>query len=132
MNRFHVGWVALAWLVAISITSFLVLALAAMGLSGATPDEESMGVALAVALGFLVAGFFLGWRSGRAPILYGVALGLFSLVAWFVVNLVLGEPTGATTWRSLDFRTLFGIIGLQMAAAVVGARIAVRLGRLRR
>jgi hypothetical protein len=132
MNRFHIAWVALAWLVAISITSFLVLALAAMGLSGATAEEESMGVALAVALGFLVAGFFLGWRSGRAPILYGVALGLFSLVAWFILNLVLGEPTGATTWRSLDFRTLFGIIGLQMAAAVVGARIAVRLGRVRR
>ena len=131
MNRFHFGWVALGWLIAISIMSLTVLILAAFGLTGATDAEESTGVGLAVVFGFLIAGFFLAWKAGGSPILYGVALGLFSLVAWFVLNLVLGEPTGATTWRSLDLETLLGIIALQMAAAVVGGRIAVRLGRLR-
>src|SRR5690606_23159346 len=118
MNRFHFGWVALGWLLAISITSFLVLGLTALGMTGATAEEETMGVGLAVALGFLIAGFFLGWKAGGAPILYGVALGLYSLVAWFILNLVLGETTGETTWRSMELGTLLGIIGLQMAAAV--------------
>lgn len=131
MRNLRLGWIALAWLVAISITSLLVLGLAALGIAVATPEEQSTGVALAVALAFLIAGFLLGLKLGTAPIIHGLAMGLLSIVAWFFINLLLGEPTGATTWRSMEFDTFLGILGLQMAAAVVGARIAVRMARPR-
>jgi hypothetical protein len=61
-----------------------------------------------------------------APTLHGVGMGLFSLLAWLVVNLLIGEPVGETTWRALDGATAGGLILVQAAAAVVGARIGVR------
>ncbi len=131
MNRLNLGWVALGWLLAISITSFLVLALTAIGIVGGVPDDEGTGIGLAVAIGFLVAGFAVGLKLGAAPIVHGIAMGLFSIFAWFVLNLLLGEPTGATTWRSMEFGTFLGILALQIAAAVVGARTAVRWVRSR-
>ena len=131
MRRLHIGWVAIGWLLAISITSVLVLALSAIGIVGGVPEDESTGIGLAVAVGFMIAGFIVGLKLGAAPILHGVAMGLFSIVAWFLTNLLLGEPIGATTWRSMDFGTFLGILVLQIAAAVVGARIAVRWVRSR-
>ena len=72
-------------------------------------------------------------QASERDILHGIALGLFSLVAWFVINLVLGEPTGATTWRSLELGTLLGIfsglwglIFMPLAGAAVGRTLSGR------
>ena len=70
---------------------------------------------LVMSLGTLAAGFFLGgWftgaRAGAAPILHAVGIGLFSLVAWLLVNLVLGGATGAAEWRSLPATLTAGLL----------------------
>jgi hypothetical protein len=122
-------WVAFGWFLAAAIASLILIAFTSFGLLSADSDGEALWVGLAILLGFFGAGFFVGSRAGVAPLLHGLAIGLFSLVAWLVLNLLLGEPTGETTWRSLEPVTLGGLLVLQAVAAVVGARVGVRWTR---
>lgn len=126
IRNLRLGWVGFGWFIAVSITSLILLALDAAGVVATDSAAESLWVALALVIGFLLAGFFVGTRVAAAPLIHGVAMGLFSLAAWFLINLMVGEATGAATWRSLPAGTLLGMLSLQMAAAVVGARAAVR------
>jgi hypothetical protein len=120
------GWVAIGWFIAIALTSLFLIALEALGLVGETPSGEALPVALALAAAFFAAGILVGTRSGAAPVLHGLAMGLFSLLAWVAINLFLGEPTGETTWRSLDAVTTGGLILLQAISAALGATAGVR------
>lgn len=88
-------WVGAGWLVAAAATSLVALVLAALGLADPGPDGGAgAGEIVAVALGFWIGGLFTGFRALRAPILHGIAIGLTSLVVWFVVNLfALAFPT---------------------------------------
>jgi hypothetical protein len=124
------NWVGFGWFIAVSLTSLLLLALGAAGLVTGGP-AESIWVSAALLLGFLCAGLFIGTRVAAAPTLHGVAIGLCSLVAWFLVNLFAGEPLEASTWGSTEPTQLAGLLAVQAAAAVVGARAGVRWMRRR-
>jgi hypothetical protein len=119
-------WIAFGWFLAVGLTSLLLLALSSFGLLVTDAGGETLWVAVALAVGFFVIGVFVGTRVVAAPVLHGVAMALCTLVAWLAVNLLVGEPFGETTWRSLDALTAAGLLVLQAAAAVVGARIGVR------
>jgi hypothetical protein len=120
------SWIGFGWFMAASITSMVLLALIAFGVIGAEPDAEPLWIAVALLVGFFVAGLFVGTRVAAAPVLHGLAIGLLSVVAWVVTNVVAGGATGETTWRSLDAYTFTGLIVLQGVAAVVGTRMGVR------
>jgi hypothetical protein len=121
-------WIAFGWFLAVALTSLVLLALSSFGLLVADGGGEALWAAVALAVGFFVIGVFVGTRVVAAPVLHGVAIALFSLVAWLAVNLI-GEPFGETTWRSLDAPTVAGLLVLQAVAAVVGTRIGVRWTR---
>jgi hypothetical protein len=87
---------------------------------------ETLWVAFSLVVGFLVVGAFVGSRVAAAPLLHGLGMGLFSLLAWLLVNLFVGEPLGQTTWRSLNISTFAGLLALQVVSAGVGTRIGVR------
>ncbi|MBX6363831.1 MAG: hypothetical protein IRZ00_08185, partial [Gemmatimonadetes bacterium] len=76
---------------------------------------------LAVAIGFYVGGLFTGFKSLDAPILHGMAVGIFTLVAWFVLNLIVVLAFPAVGWAALTPATTAGLLLLQMAMAVAGA-----------
>ena len=132
LQNVHLGWVTAGWLIAAAVTSLVVIAYAAIGIVG--PDG-SMGTGwslLAVLVGFYVGGMFTGFRSIDAPILHGVAIGVFSLVAWLVLNLVVTAIVAGAQWQALTPTGTAAVLLLQMAAAVAGAwtghTIAVRGG----
>jgi hypothetical protein len=123
------SWIAFGWFIAAAITSLFLLVFISLGLATADSPTETLWVAVALLLGFLAAGVIVGMRIGAAPTLNGFAIGLFSLVVWLLLNLFVGETTGADSWRSLEPLTLSGLLALQAVAAVVGARIGVRWTR---
>lgn len=125
------GGVMFGWFVSVAVVSAVALGLAATGLVDreATDGGGFWGV-LAIAVGFGVGGWFTGFRTGAAPILHGIAIGVVSLLLWFVVNLVFGEALGATEWLGGSVTYYAGMLILQMAAAALGARIGSRGRRM--
>ncbi|MEX2583001.1 MAG: hypothetical protein WD766_06995 [Gemmatimonadota bacterium] len=120
------SWIAFGWFIAAAVTALILLALASLGLVGEDPPGETLWVASALLVGFFTTGFFVGTRVAAAPILHGLGIGLFSIVAWLLINISVGGLVGETTWRSLDAITLGALLLLQTVAAVVGARMGVR------
>jgi hypothetical protein len=129
------GRVLGGWLVAIGVTSLILLTFAGLGLIGPEGASEGIGRSfLAVAVGFFVGGWFAAGRALSAPILHGVALGVMSIFVWFVINLVIdGFFPQMRTWEALTVELTVAVLLVQMAVAVVGAllgyNMAVR-GRL--
>lgn len=124
------SWVAFGWFIAVAVSALLILALVAFGfLSPDSSQGENGWIALALLIGFLTGGLMVGLRTREAPVLHGVGIGLFSLVVWLLANLLVGEPTGWTTWRTLPTAQALALLVLQTCAAVVGARIGARRGR---
>ena len=125
------SWVFFGWFVSVAVVSLIVLTLLALRIlsADATAGEAAWGV-LAIAAGFLAGGWLTGARVGAAPILHGIAMGLVSLLVWFVANLLFGEALGATTWDG-NPAYYAGMLLLQMAAAGVGAWVGSREGRAR-
>ncbi len=119
-------WIAFGWFIAAAVTSLVLLALIAFEFVPEQDAGEDIWTAFAFLVGFFTGGFLVGARVGTAPVLHGVAIGLFSLLVWFAVNLFLGEPTGQTAWRSLPLSTTTMLIVLQTASAAIGARTGVR------
>ncbi len=122
LQNVHLGWVTAGWLVSAAVTSLVVIALAGLGLVGS--DGSAAGAAwsiLAVVIGFFVGGMFTGFRSTEAPILHGIAIGIFSLVAWVIVNIVVSVAFPSAGWASLTPTGTAAALLLQMAAAVAGA-----------
>lgn len=124
-------WVAFGWFLGAAAFSLVFFALVAVGL---LQDDGGAGggiwILMAMFLGFMAGGYFTGLRVGAAPILHGVAIGLFSVVVWFVANLVAGETLDASAWSSLAPEFAAGVILLQIFAAAMGARIGSRSSRL--
>lgn len=119
------SWVAFGWFIAAAMSALVLLALVALGVLGAA-SEGDVWVAVALLIGFITGGFFAGARVGRAPILHGLGIGLFSLLIWLLANLLLPGPRA---WHALPLTVAAGLLLLQTAAAVVGARMGRRWTR---
>jgi hypothetical protein len=129
LHEIRPTWIAFGWFIAVAVTGVVLLALTAFGLVEAGAEPANSWVAAAMLLGFLAGGMMTGARVGTAPVLHGLGIGLFSIVAWLLLNLLLGEPTGATAWHAMPTAIAAALLGLQTAAAVIGARIGLRLAR---
>jgi hypothetical protein len=129
LRNLRLGWIGFGWFVAVALTALAVVALSALDLLRQDTASEGIWVAGAIAVGFAIAGFFVGTRVAAAPLLTGVAMGVFSIVAWLAVNLLLGEPTNSAAWDALRPRTALSLLVLQTAAAVLGTRAGVRWTR---
>lgn len=114
-------WVVAGWLVAVAVTSLIGIVLAALGLAVvADGGTETVGSVIVVALGFWVGGFFTGFRALRSPVLHGIAIGLASLVAWLLVNLLV-LPLTRLGWEALTPGLTVALLLVQMVSAVGGA-----------
>jgi len=124
------SWVAFGWFLGAAVTSALLIALIAVGLVDAVETGAGELWALpAMFLGFAAGGYFVGARVGAAPILHAVGIGLFSIVVWFLANLLFGEALDAETWSSLSPAFTAGLLLLQIVAAALGARVGSREAR---
>ena len=121
-------WVLFGWFVSVAVVSMLALVLAATGLVDTESATGGVWGVIAIAVGFGVGGWLLGARAGVAPILHGVAMGIVSLLVWFLVN-VIGEAVDATSWNEGSPAYYAGMLITQIAASVVGARIGSRSQR---
>jgi hypothetical protein len=119
--------VALGWFLAACVTSLVVFAMIAVGLLSRDGHGGTAWGLLATAAGFFAGGWFVGMRTGRAPILYAIAIGLFSLLLWLVVSLLEGllDVPGAEVGTTY----FAGLVLLQIVAAAIGGRIASRDAR---
>jgi len=134
MHSEHLGnvrptWIAFGWFLSAAATALAVFGLIGIGLLHPDADAGRGWMTVCVAAGFFLGGYFTGARAGAAPILHAVGIGLFSLVAWFLLNLVLGGVTGAAEWRSLPAWLTAGLLLLQIVAAAIGARLGSRDAR---
>lgn len=126
LQNVRLGLVALAWLMAVALASLLMIAL--LGLNLVEPDSP-MGTRVAigaVALGFFAGGLFAGLRSGTAPMLHGVMIGLMSLVVWFLLNVVTAVLFKDFGWQALTPNLAIALILVQIVAAILGARSGYR------
>ena len=128
LSNVRPGAVALGWFIAAAVTSLAVFAMIAVGLLSRDGHGGTVWGLLATAVGFFAGGWFVGMRTGRAPILHAVAIGLFSLLVWLVVNLLPGQLLDAESW---DVGAAYGagLILLQIVAAAVGGRLGSRDAR---
>lgn len=114
------SWVAFGWFVAVAVAGLGLVGLSAVGILHPAADSGGAWVLLAVLVGFFCGGWLVGWRTGHAPVLHGVGIGLFSLVVWFLANL-LASAFGIAGWTGLSPTLAAASLLLQIAAAVFGA-----------
>lgn len=126
LQNVRFGKVLLGWLVAVAITSAVLLALAAFGVLPLAGEGTWWSV-LAAAVGFFGGGFFAGFRALQAPILHGVAIALMSLVAWLAVNVVTFGLADSERWHALTATLTIAIVLVMVIAAVLGALLGYNL-----
>lgn len=117
------------WLVSVAASSVVVFGFIVLGLMQGTP-ADSVWAVVAVGVGFLVGGLSTGYRTLEAPILHGVALGLTSLVAWAVLNLVVVAALGVPEWSGLGTTAALAVLLTQIAAAVLGCWLGTAQARV--
>jgi hypothetical protein len=110
------------WLVAAAVTSLAALALVASGMMSEESNATVWSV-LAVAVGFFAGGLFAGFRAIEAPILHASAMGLTSLIVWFVLNAVAAFALTGWNWAALTPQLAIGILLMQWMASIFGALI---------
>jgi hypothetical protein len=116
----------MAWVVGVSIAALLLTALIA---TNVIDPDSAFGVRAsiaAIALGFFTAGLYAGLRAKAAPILYGVCIGLFSLLVWFVLNVLASVLFPDFGWSALTPNMAVGLVLVMIVAAVLGARAGYR------
>lgn len=119
------SWVAFGWFIGVAVMSAILIGLIAIGFVPRTGEIPLGWVLLAVFIGFLVGGYLTGVRVRAAPILHAAGIGLFSVVVWFVANLVAGEALNSAAWQ-VPPASAAGAVLFQVLAAAIGARIATR------
>jgi hypothetical protein len=122
------GLVFGGWLVAVAVTSLILMAFAATGLL--TPEEPEPGLVpslVAVVIGFFLGGLFAGFRSVAAPVLHAAAIGLTSLLVWFAVNTVMYGVLPGLRWEALSMTLTVAVLFAQTVSAMVGALIGFNL-----
>jgi hypothetical protein len=116
--------VVAGWLVAAAVASLVALALLGTGLlQEETTTANTWWSLVAIGVGFMAGGFFAGFRALRAPILHAVAIGLTSLVAWFLLNLLATLAFRNWSWPVVTPQFAVGVLLLQLVAAGLGALI---------
>ncbi|HEX9938865.1 MAG TPA: hypothetical protein VGB15_17125 [Longimicrobium sp.] len=128
LSNVRPGRVAFGWFISAAITSLVVIGMIAIGVLSRDGLGGTGWGLLAIAAGFFAGGWYVGMRTGRAPILHAVAMGLFSLVLWLLLNLIPGAALNAESWN-VGAAYGAGLILLQIAAAAVGGRIGSRNAR---
>jgi hypothetical protein len=123
------SWVAFGWFIGVAVMSAILLALAAVGIVPRSGEIGLGWVLMAVFAGFLAGGYLTGMRVRSAPVLHAVGIGLFTVVVWFVANLIAGETLDAADW-SVAPASAAGAVLFQIVAAAIGAHLATRRGAL--
>jgi hypothetical protein len=126
LHNVRVGYVGLGWFVAVAVTSLVLFVLVALGVL--EPDAEGSGrwITLAVAIGFLGGGVFVGFMTALAPILHGILIGLTSLVVWALLNAIVTLFLPDFKWTQLDATLAVNVLLVQIISAVVGTRFGYR------
>jgi hypothetical protein len=114
-----------AWLIALAVTSLILLALAGLNLVDAEAANTRVAIA-AIAFGFFVGGAFAGMRGAQAPILYGVAMGILSLIIAVVLNALIAMLMPDFQWEGITADITITVILVQIVSAVLGARVGYR------
>ncbi|HEV2145912.1 MAG TPA: hypothetical protein VGR37_00700 [Longimicrobiaceae bacterium] len=114
------SWIAFGWFAAAAVVGLALVVLASVGILDPAADSGGGWVLLAVLVGFFSGGWLVGWRTGTAPVLHGVGIGLFSLVVWFFANL-LASLLDVAGWTGLSPTVAAASLLLQIGAAVFGA-----------
>ena len=132
LQNVKLGWVFFGWFVALSVSSSLVLVLISGGLLAHSSTSADLLVAGSVAFGWFLGGFFTCYRTAAAPILHGSAIALFTFVAWFILNLVLGGfTTGLEAWEEISFPGATIALLIQGVAAIAGSWVGYRYAPVR-
>ena len=119
------------WLVSVAITAGVFFGLVMLGLMGDEPTRDTGWAITAVAVGFLVGGWFTGFRTLEAPILHGIGLGLTTLLVWAVLNVVVTVLFGRAEWAALSATDTVGLLVVQILAAVAGCWVGTSRARVR-
>lgn len=114
------SWVAFGWFAAAAVSGLGLVGLSSLGVLHPASGAGNGWALLAVLVGFFCGGWLVGWRTGEAPVLHGVGIGLFSLVVWFLANLLAGV-LDAAEWTGLNPTVAAATLLLQIGAAVFGA-----------
>lgn len=122
------SWVAFGWFIGVAVMSAILFGLIAIGFVPRTGEIGLGWVLVAVFIGFLAGGYLTGIRVRAAPILHAMGIGLFSVVVWFVANLLAGEALNASEWK-VPPASAAGAVLFQVIAAALGASIATREAR---
>jgi uncharacterized membrane protein len=131
LQNVHPIRILTGWMVALAVTGIAAFGFIALGLLGAESEQGAVWAMAAVAVGFLVGGWFTGVRTLEAPILHGIALGLTTLLVWAVLNVVVAISFGTEEWTGLGATATLFVLLVQVLAAVVGCWIGTRGARLR-
>lgn len=126
LNNVHPGWVIGGWLVSVAVTSATFMVLVGLGLTTAGTPGIGLWVAVAVAVGFLAGGLFVGFRWTDAPILHGLAMTVVTILVWLLGNLLPSRLGGGNLELGATTATL-ALLLVQLAAAVAGGWIGRRL-----
>ena len=131
LQRVRPGVVMLSWFIAVAVASLIVTLVVATNLIDMGSGAGTRAAITAVAVGFFAGGLFAGLRTGEAPVLHGIAIGVVSLIVWVVVNVASSIAFPQFGWDALTPQLTVAVIVLQMAAAVLGARSGyrVRIGK---
>ena len=131
LQNVHPVRVLSGWLVALAITAGAFFGLVMLGLMGDEPARDTGWAITAVAVGFLVGGWFTGFRTLEAPILHGIALGLTTMVVWALLNVVVTVMFGGSEWTALSATETLGMLLVQILAAVAGCWVGTSRARAR-
>jgi hypothetical protein len=126
LQRVRFGVVALAWFIAVCVASAIVFVVLALGLVESDSTIAERLEMSAIALGFFTGGLFAGLRAREAPILHGIAIALFSMVVWFLFNVLSTILFPGSEWVALTPNFTLALMLVQIGAAVLGARWGYR------
>jgi MFS family permease len=126
LRNVRIGYIITGWLIAVAAVSLFILVFISLNMLDPDGSGSSRWITLAVALGFLAGGSFVGFLTGLAPILHGILIGLTSLVAWAVVNAVVSAFFPDLPWTSLNAQLTINLLLVQIICAVVGTRFGYR------
>lgn len=119
LQNVHPVRILSGWLVALAVTSVALFGFIGLGLMGDAGAADTLWAVVSVAVGFLVGGWFTGMRTVEAPILHGIALGLTTLVAWALLNVV-AVALGIGEWTGLSPTATVMVLLVQIVAAIAG------------